>query len=731
MAVPALRIPLGLNMQEFEQNIDKAKNHTRQVTQVILKQFAEMNATLGGPAAAGVFAGYGGAALRLVGVFGAVLAAAKLTGDAIAGTRARLAEMVETAEKANSRGVSVEFFQSFIAGAKGSEDKIKDLETALERAYQATKPVLNPDWTVWDAGLEKVTAVEKAMRETRELFSTDQNFSGFDMFKNAQDQDQKIRAVLTYMQQLKAIGQEVAALDIGEKMFGSKFTDQVRQGEQSFDRMLRTLETGSKTGFISNEAAKNAKELDDRLNDAWYTISQRIKPDWDDLANVALRIKGVWTDIIAAVAAYKVGENKGTPLGSLPQIPGGNDPDPTMAATVNPQILAQARRRRGQAAETTGGRTSSEVDALDAMSRAWDYTGYGAQKEDAVPMPRRRPMDAPKPPTAERGQRDTFDVTLDAISKRTAALDAEARTVDAGTAARERAKTVAQLEEAAKRANTAAGKENAEVTAQQRIEIEKQADAIQQAAARLEKARIDSSIKFDAKTAFMSAEDVQIASQLRGLYPDVAEALNSVEANAIRANAAMRDLNDTGRDLSRGFAVEFGQSIRSGASAWESFEKAGITALGRISDKLMSMAADKLWESALGGMKGSNFFSNLFGGGSSAELPGFGTSNFVGPLPGNANGTDNWRGGLSWVGENGPEIMNIPKGAQIIPNDIARNMSGASGGPITYAPNIDARGASVDAVARLERALAADRASFELRTVRAIQSARRSRVAGV
>ena len=34
----------------------------------------------------------------------------------------------------------------------------------------------------------------------------------------------------------------------------------------------------------------------------------------------------------------------------------------------------------------------------------------------------------------------------------------------------------------------------------------------------------------------------------------------------------------------------------------------------------------------------------------------------------NANGTDNWRGGLSWVGEEGPELVNLPKGSQVVPN---------------------------------------------------------------
>lgn len=45
----------------------------------------------------------------------------------------------------------------------------------------------------------------------------------------------------------------------------------------------------------------------------------------------------------------------------------------------------------------------------------------------------------------------------------------------------------------------------------------------------------------------------------------------------------------------------------------------------------------------------------------------------------NAEGTDYWRGGLSWVGERGPELLNLPRGSQIMPNsasvDYARNMA--------------------------------------------------------
>ena len=48
-------------------------------------------------------------------------------------------------------------------------------------------------------------------------------------------------------------------------------------------------------------------------------------------------------------------------------------------------------------------------------------------------------------------------------------------------------------------------------------------------------------------------------------------------------------------------------------------------------------------------------------------------------IPGyNAAGTDNWRGGLTWVGEKGPELINAPKGTRIKSND--ESMAMVNGG---------------------------------------------------
>lgn len=60
-----------------------------------------------------------------------------------------------------------------------------------------------------------------------------------------------------------------------------------------------------------------------------------------------------------------------------------------------------------------------------------------------------------------------------------------------------------------------------------------------------------------------------------------------------------------------------------------------------------------------------------------------------------AGGTNNWRGGPTWVGENGPELLNLPRGSQVVPNDVARSAA-AGGAPVVHlATHIDARGANL------------------------------------
>jgi hypothetical protein len=111
--------------------------------------------------------------------------------------------------------------------------------------------------------------------------------------------------------------------------------------------------------------------------------------------------------------------------------------------------------------------------------------------------------------------------------------------------------------------------------------------------------------------------------------------------------------------------------------------------------------------------------SKILGGGDWMSGP-------LASIPGNALGTNNWRGGLSWVGEQGAELMNVPRGAQIIPNNKIGGMGGGGGG-FTYAPVIDARGASLEAVNELKQAMRIDAAQFSGKVEQAIARAKTGR----
>jgi len=56
----------------------------------------------------------------------------------------------------------------------------------------------------------------------------------------------------------------------------------------------------------------------------------------------------------------------------------------------------------------------------------------------------------------------------------------------------------------------------------------------------------------------------------------------------------------------------------------------------------------------------------------------------------NAGGTDNWRGGLTWVGEKGPELVNLPKGSQVLPNNKSMQLAqgGGSSTSLTFNVNV-------------------------------------------
>ncbi|MGY4469346.1 flagellar hook-basal body complex protein FliE [Bradyrhizobium sp. LB9.1b] len=551
----SLTIPVKLNLDQLKEQLRQTSSLTGTATRQIAKQFLDMNKDLAKDA---VFATMARGAVELAGKVALAVGAYKLMTAAISGAREQMAQMVEIADKAQNLGVSPAFLQAFTSEARKLKVEAGELESALDHAFQATKDKSPVDIGEWSVGEEKITTVEKALRVYNETLAktAGQQLQGLVLFRDAQTQEDKIKAVLAAMIQLDQIGQHAASLDLGEKMFGAQIVDRMRQGKTSAESMLATIREASANsdGIFSNALVQRAKEVDDQLKLAHQRLSTALKPSWDDLASVMMDIKGAWADVIGYIAKAVELSNK------MPRIPGMPASSTDVAAKRDALDQVNARLNG-----TGGGLLGSvNLPPLSIPGLGQIYNGTTAdleahrdrlQKEIAAlaqgeqygpTAPSQTRGTGPAPTKISTGSDvDKLGTAADSIEKRTAALQAEAAGLDLTTAARERAKVAAQLETVAMQANAAAGKGDGIVTEEQRQRIQEVTDAYGKATEAIERATVAQSVRRGRETSLLDPQDVQIANELKGLYPDVASALNSVEASAIRTNEAMRSIGST------------------------------------------------------------------------------------------------------------------------------------------------------------------------------------------
>jgi hypothetical protein len=160
------------------------------------------------------------------------------------------------------------------------------------------------------------------------------------------------------------------------------------------------------------------------------------------------------------------------------------------------------------------------------------------------------------------------------------------------------------------------------------------------------------------------------------------------------AKAAQQNLKDLVREAEQLHKVELREIDRAAEQMGDTFSDAFLGAIDgskTLQESLADLAGD------LASMFVSAGFSGLAKGTGFAAL-------LQGIMPAYAGGTQFARGGLSLVGERGPELVSLPRGSKVTPN------AALGGNVFTFAPVIDARGADSAAVAR---AMTAQAAQFE------------------
>jgi hypothetical protein len=314
---------------------------------------------------------------------------------------------------------------------------------------------------------------------------------------------------------------------------------------------------------------------------------------------------------------------------------------------------------------------------------------------------------------------DPVDRAINQLQKHTESMLADAKAIGLGDAALAGFRADA-AETAAVQAN--GGKE----TDAQVDKFNDLRDAAVAAAGGLAKAKVESQIEFGGRTAFLSAQDVQIANQLKGIYGnEVPSALSSTYAAAIRVNDAFRQVSS---GIENNLVTGLTDIATGSVKAAQGFSNMGLAILKTIEQMIIKIAIVQPMMAALQNSIGGGSILSLLGlGGSNPNAGGailpFSTGNIsVGSysMPQFADGTDSAPGGLALVGERGPEIVNLPQGSQVMPNGrMPSNDNGRVQNVFNYSPVIDARGADAAAVARIATVVAQDKQNFA-RNVRGV-----------
>jgi hypothetical protein len=177
-------------------------------------------------------------------------------------------------------------------------------------------------------------------------------------------------------------------------------------------------------------------------------------------------------------------------------------------------------------------------------------------------------------------------------------------------------------------------------------------------------------------------DNIKLSGGQKNELMDLAAQMAAVE----EATRRVTEIYNLGAGLTTGFFSDVTNHLREQASewqnigdvarsVWEGIGLAGANALQKIADKALENAAMGIWDMIFGGIMGGRGGNSLGGGWGVAG--GFGRPGIFG-IPGFANGTSSAPGGLAWVGERGPELVNLPRGSQVYPHQQSMAMAANS-----------------------------------------------------
>lgn len=608
-----LVVQLGAKLDQFASDMNQAGDIADSAVSRIENSFSSLNPGLG-------LSGLGGIAT------GAVAGVAALL-TALQSVNSELADIAKNAEYA---GVSVERFQQLqFAATQGGVS-----------SAQATTDLKNVARLLADAK-ENENSLTKLL-DTNNIKYTDRNDDVIGLNKLlsiAGDLINRFHSMPEKVEAAKALGLSEA------------WVQALKNGSKAFDDVANSADAAG--AVIDKSTIAKAEAFDIAWKKSSAALSSQFKAVAGDIAGWLDGLIDKAADFVTALA--KSNGATGTGQDRFNAIADALDVARKDAQGLN-QDFDQVNRVLERYKQLIGADPGIIAGLEDVRAKAKaiaDEAERAAKAVSASNFPNGVPLPGARPAAADEASdtdaklahrktdadnKDAFDRSVEQSNRRIALLNSETATIGQNTEARERAKIVAELEEAAKRANAQAGQELYGITEATNPKIGEQADKMLAAA--------------------KAAREQQTSFQ----------GLN--EAIRFGGNELVNVLDQASQK-----GANFGQIMDSVLrNVTKQLLQAAITGEGAFA-KLFGFSSANGGVGGLGGLISSVFTGGEPNPGTGANpLPGLSAEDYA---PGYASGTDSAPGGMAWVGENGKELMNVPKGAQIIPNDVLRK--GGSG----------------------------------------------------
>jgi hypothetical protein len=379
------------------------------------------------------------------------------------------------------------------------------------------------------------------------------------------------------------------------------------------NKMLASADKIKAEDLVSQASIDNAVALQNRLDAAEKILSQRWHPIQDLLVQGGLVMREAWVNIVESIASAV--DWAGKLISKLGEVPGWFQTQMNRGATAFMNLTTTPESRA--ASETSLGISSNPADIAMLAARQRLASGLqnpanvSAATDQINSIQNKLFADRSKDP-AKVTAPDTsaYDRATESVLKYIETTKAASLAVSDAAAEQEKFKVIAQL--------TAAGMKDGLTpeAAKLKAEMSGLGEKAGAAADALAKARAVSNIEFGRKTALLSQDDVQIATQLKSIYGnDVPAALNSTYAASIRLNNAFQQIGSAiESNLTQGL-TDIVSGAKSAGDAFANMGKSIVTAIEQMVIKIMIVQPlMQALQNTIGGG-----FGSLFGGGGGAH----------------------------------------------------------------------------------------------------------------